>query len=173
MAGVRLWTLSAAERSILIICSSEQPYSWLEEIAASSAPEIPNPPSHPPGTQRQNARSCPAQLGNIVLVNPGNQSDCPAGNIAPILTHGSSVFWGLPPGAVKFPLGPEDSLRLHGRDWDPLGRTKSPGFEPHGSNTCAYLMLLRSLTVLGGMAVLCHAFVSDQIKHSSVGLEFW
>lgn len=173
MAGVRLWTLSAAERSILIICSSEQPYSWLEEIAASSAPEIPNPPSHPPGTQRQNARSCPAQLGNIVLVNPGNQSDCPAGNIAPILTHGSSVFWGLPPGAVKFPLGREDSLRLHGRDWDPLGRTKSPGFEPHGSNTCASLMLLRSLTVLGGMAVLCHAFVSDQIKHSSVGLEFW
>lgn len=173
MAGVRLWTLSAAERSILIICSSEQPYSWLKEIAASSAPEIPNPPSHPPGAQRQNARLCPAQLGNIVPVNPGNQSDCPAGSTAPVLTHGGSAFWGLTPRAVQFPLRTEDSRRRHGRGWDPAGHIRSPCFWQHGNNTCASLMLLRSLTAFWRGAVPWHAFISDQIKNSSAVFEFW
>lgn len=181
MAGVRLWTLSAAERSILIICSSEQPYSWLEEIAASSAPEIPNPPSHPPGAQRQNARLCPAQLGNRVPVNPGNQSDCPAGNTAPDLTHGGSVFWGLLPRAVQFPQGcsvPTGPRRLpwsimHDRDRDLAGRIRSPCVWQHGNNTCASLTLLRSLTALWRVVVPCQAFISAQIKNFSAGLEFW
>jgi hypothetical protein len=172
MAGVRLWTLSAAERSILIIYSSEQPHSWLEEITASSAPEIPNLPCHPPGTRRQDARLCPAQLGSIVPVNPGTQSDCPAGNTVAVLTQGGSVSWCFPPTGLSSHWAQKVRWDTS-QDWDPALPISSPSFLQHESNTCVSLMLLVNLTALWMGSVPCCAFISEQMKNSSVATGFW
>ena len=91
MAGERLWTLSSAERSVLIIYSSELPHSWLGETTASSGPEIPNPHSHQARpTKAKMQDSVQASWGIVVPINPGNPSHSPAGGTVQ-LTHHYSV----------------------------------------------------------------------------------
>lgn len=89
MARVRLWTLSPAERSILIIYSSELPHSWLRETTASSGPEIPHPRSHQPGPQRPGAWLCPAQLGNRGLNKSWKSIWLPSWRHRPVSQQGS------------------------------------------------------------------------------------
>lgn len=127
MARVRLWTLSPAERSILIIYSSELPHSWLRETTASSGPEIPHPRSHQPGPQRPGAWLCPAQLGNRGLNKSWKSIWFPSWRHRPVSQQGSvscsvSFQASSVPSAHPAPWGCMVEARTQ------LRQVRSPGF---------------------------------------------
>ena len=91
MAGGRLWTLSSAERSILIIYSSALPHSWLGETPASSGPKIPDCHSHQPGPQRPRSEIVSSPAGEswsqqILEIH----SHSPAGGTVQLTHHASA-----------------------------------------------------------------------------------
>lgn len=136
MARVRLWTLSPAERSILIIYSSELPHSWLRETTASSGPEIPYPRCHRPGPRA--AWLCPAQLGNRGPNKSWKSIWLPSWRHRPVKPARLCVLFRLLPGHFSS-LGPANSLKLHGGGSDPAQASQEPWFSVQ-EDSCASLL---------------------------------
>lgn len=116
MAGERLWTLSSAERSILIIYSSELPHSWLGETTASSGPEIPNPHSH-------QARPTKAKMQDCVQAKLGNRGPNKSWKSIPLPSWRHCP---VNPSLLSFPLLSFQSSSVQGSD--PAQASQEPWF---------------------------------------------